>query len=73
MVALTFHSAAGSRPASRGARGSALRALGGVVSGLIHEWRLRREIRSVEGFSDAMLHDIGLTRGGVDDAVRHGR
>ena len=73
MVALTFHAATGARPAKGGSRRNPLRALRGVVSGLITEWRLRREIRSVQGFTDAMLRDIGLTRGAIDDAVRHGR
>ena len=73
MVALTFHSATSSRPARIGTRGRSLGALRTLVSGLIAEWQLRREIRSVEGFTDAMLHDIGLTRGGIADAVRHGR
>ena len=26
-----------------------------------------------EGFTDAMLQDIGLTRGGIEGAVGHGR
>lgn len=73
MVALTFHSTTGSRPASSGVRSRILRALGGIVSGLLTEWRLRRDIRSVEGFTDAMLQDIGLTRGGIEHAVRRGR
>jgi uncharacterized protein YjiS (DUF1127 family) len=74
MVALTFRAAAGSRPeAAGGARRRPLRALGSIFSGLVAEWRLRRQIRSVEGFTDAMLQDIGLTRAGIEDAVRPGR
>ena len=38
------------------------------------DWRAERNaIRSLSGFSDEMLKDIGLTRGEVPDAVPHGR
>lgn len=56
-----------------GELGRALGALGRVVVTLAKEWRLRREIRSVEGFTEAMLEDIGLARSNIEDAVRHGR
>ena len=36
------------------------------------EWRARRAARAVESLSDSMLHDIGLTRGEIDQAVRYG-
>ena len=38
------------------------------------DWRAERNaIRSLSHFSDEMLKDIGLTRGEIPDAVRHGR
>jgi uncharacterized protein YjiS (DUF1127 family) len=37
------------------------------------EWRARQAARRVGSLSDEMLHDIGITRGGIDQAVRHGR
>jgi uncharacterized protein YjiS (DUF1127 family) len=40
---------------------------------LLHEWRIARDLRSLSGMSDAMLHDIGVSRGAIDAAVRHGR
>ena len=74
MAALTVHSIARPRStAVREPRATLLRTLGGGLARLAAEWRLRREIRSVEGFSDAMLQDIGLTRGSVEEAVRNGR
>lgn len=36
------------------------------------DWRARQAARSVEALSDSMLHDIGLTRGEIDQAVRYG-
>lgn len=33
----------------------------------------RRAARELSQMSDAMLRDIGLERGDVDEAVRHGR
>jgi uncharacterized protein YjiS (DUF1127 family) len=37
-------------------------------------WRAERNaIRSLSGFSDEMLKDIGLTRGEIPDLVRYGR
>ena len=37
------------------------------------ERRIRRDIGAVEAFDDALLHDIGVSRAGIEDAVRHGR
>jgi uncharacterized protein YjiS (DUF1127 family) len=37
------------------------------------EWRLRRSIDTLRSFDDRMLTDIGLSRGSVEYAVRHGR
>ena len=39
---------------------------------LAAELRHRRILRELEGFDDRMLADIGVTRGGIDFAVRHG-
>lgn len=43
-----------------------------IFHALRSEWRARRAARSVEALSDGMLHDIGLTRGEIDQAVRYG-
>ena len=40
---------------------------------LAAEWRARRAMRRIDSLSDEMLHDIGLTRGEIDSAVRYGR
>ena len=40
---------------------------------LVRELRLRRAIRAMQDLDEAMLHDVGLTRDGIEDAVRHGR
>lgn len=40
---------------------------------LAQEIRVRRDMRLLASFDEAALHDIGLTRSGTEDAVRHGR
>ena len=40
---------------------------------LVRELRLRSAIRAMQDLDEAMLHDVGLTRDGIEDAVRHGR
>ena len=50
-----------------------LRSVRRFLSRLAVEWRDRQAIRHVEGLDDAMLRDIGLPRGGIEDAVRNGR
>jgi uncharacterized protein YjiS (DUF1127 family) len=40
---------------------------------LMREWQTARDLRRLSGMSDAMLHDIGVSRGGIEAAVRHGR
>lgn len=36
-------------------------------------WSMRQASHTVEGLSDEMLHDIGISRGEIDVAVRFGR
>lgn len=37
-------------------------------------WRKTRQaIRQLSNFSDTMLKDIGITRGEIEETVRHGR
>ncbi len=49
----------------------------GAVRARIAHWlserRLRRDISAVEGFDDALLRDIGVSRSEIEDTVRHGR
>ena len=48
-------------------------ALAGAVQ-RFNRWRAnRRAIRTLSYLSDADLRDMGLTRGMIGDAVRHGR
>jgi len=44
-----------------------------MLAAIAREIRIRRDLRRLQGFDDAMLHDIGLARGGLEEAVRHGR
>ena len=43
------------------------------VAGLAREIRMRRDLRRLSGLDDAMLRDIGVARGGLENAVRFGR
>ncbi len=47
--------------------------IGGLFGALLREIRIRRALRHVSTLDDAMLCDIGLSRGGLEEAVRHGR
>lgn len=40
---------------------------------IAHEIRVRRDLRTLSSLGDSALHDIGLARGGLEEAVRHGR
>lgn len=44
-----------------------------LFSRIVREIRVRRALREVGALDDAALVDIGLSRGGIEDAVRHGR
>ncbi|MBA1158711.1 DUF1127 domain-containing protein [Microvirga mediterraneensis] len=44
-----------------------------LFAALMHEIEIRRALRNVSSLDDAMLHDIGLTPGNIEDAVRYGR
>jgi uncharacterized protein YjiS (DUF1127 family) len=43
------------------------------IATLAREIEIRRDIRRLAAFDDGMLHDVGLSRSGIEDAVRHGR
>ena len=44
-----------------------------AFAAMAREIRLRRDLRSLQSLDDVMLQDIGLGRGELEDAVRHGR
>jgi uncharacterized protein YjiS (DUF1127 family) len=44
-----------------------------AAAALARAYRLRRDTRELLTYSDAMLSDIGLGRGGVESAARLGR
>lgn len=44
-----------------------------LFAALVHEIEIRRALRDVSSLDEAMLHDIGLTPGNMEDAVRCGR
>lgn len=44
-----------------------------LFSAVMREIRLRRAMRELSALDDAMLHDIGLGHGNIEDAVSCGR
>lgn len=44
-----------------------------LVSSMLKEIRLRRALRDVNALDDAALTDMGISRSGIEDAVRYGR
>jgi uncharacterized protein YjiS (DUF1127 family) len=40
---------------------------------LLREWRITRDLRNLSQMSDAMLQDIGVSRGSLEAVVRYGR
>ncbi|MGO4706033.1 DUF1127 domain-containing protein [Microvirga sp. 2MCAF38] len=44
-----------------------------LAAALAREIRIHRDMRLLSTFDDAALRDIGLARGGVENAVRNGR
>jgi uncharacterized protein YjiS (DUF1127 family) len=60
------------RPGARSERSYLTRA-SGLLKAAARAWSLRQASHKVEGLSDEMLHDIGISRGEIDIAVRYGR
>jgi uncharacterized protein YjiS (DUF1127 family) len=55
-------------------RPSRLRAvLADLFETVLNEIQVRRSLRELGSYDDAMLHDMGITRGELEGAVRHGR
>jgi uncharacterized protein YjiS (DUF1127 family) len=46
---------------------------GGILREILARWRAWRARRALSGYPDAMLKDIGVNRGAIDNAVRDGR
>jgi len=44
-----------------------------LFAALRREIEIRRALREVSSLDDAMLHDIGLTPGNIEDTIRCGR
>jgi uncharacterized protein YjiS (DUF1127 family) len=44
-----------------------------LIEAALNEWRLRRDYACLQAMDARGLHDIGLTRGSLEGAVRYGR
>ncbi|HYF54822.1 MAG TPA: DUF1127 domain-containing protein [Salinarimonas sp.] len=51
----------------------ALAAFRAFADGVAREVQVLRDLRALQALDDHRLHDIGLDRGSIEDAVRHGR
>lgn len=49
------------------------RQLAAFSHAVMREVRIRRDMRMLSSFSDEALQDMGLARGGLEDAIRRGR
>jgi uncharacterized protein DUF1127 len=43
-----------------------------LIEKIAFELEVWRSLREIQGFDDKMLRDIGLQRGGIEHALRHG-
>ncbi len=74
MVSIAFHSSSPSRSRILLApRPSVSHRVLTALGTLKTEWQVRRTVKAVEALDAHLLQDMGLARGGVEDAVRHGR
>jgi uncharacterized protein YjiS (DUF1127 family) len=44
-----------------------------LFASLLHEIEIRRALRQVSALDETALHDIGISPGGIEEAVRCGR
>ena len=44
-----------------------------LVAALAREWRIHRDLRTLQTLDDRALRDIGIGNGGLEHAVRWGR
>ena len=47
--------------------------LPGLIAALMREIEIRRALRAVGALDEAALHDMGISPGGIEEAVRCGR
>jgi uncharacterized protein YjiS (DUF1127 family) len=63
----TIYSTAQTAPAT--ASGGFIRLLGSLVNGVAAYWVRREAIKALQAMDDRELHDIGIRRSHIDDAV----
>ena len=52
---------------------SAVVRVSGMSREILRRWSAWQAMRALSGYPDAMLKDIGVNRGEIDDAIRNGR
>jgi len=52
---------------------TALALASGLTAAIMRRWEARRAIAMLARADAAVLRDLGISRGGIENAVRHGR
>jgi uncharacterized protein YjiS (DUF1127 family) len=52
---------------------TALALASGLTAAVLRRWEARRAIAMLSRADAALLRDLGISRGGIENAVRHGR
>ena len=71
-MTMTSISSTAGQPASRNLSGGFVRALGGLVNGIVTYFAHREAIKTLSELDDRALRDIGVERGRIEAAVRGG-
>ena len=73
MVALVHSRSASDSHDIERVRSTVLDLVGRLAAAVAREIRARHDLARLQSLDDTMLHDIGLSRGEIEHAVRHGR
>jgi uncharacterized protein YjiS (DUF1127 family) len=73
MVALVHARSVSDAHSIERVRPTILDLVGRFAAAVAREVRARHDLVRLQSLDDAMLHDIGLSRGEIEHAVRHGR
>ena len=73
MTAINFHHATGANTTAALVRSLLVRVVATPVAGVSRWWGMRVAMRRLSAAPDAILHDIGVARSGIESAVRNGR
>jgi uncharacterized protein YjiS (DUF1127 family) len=73
MVALVHSRSVSTSHGIERVRPTVLGLVGRLAAAMTREIRIRHDLARLQSLDDTTLHDIGLSRGQIEHAVRHGR